>query len=126
MRDVRFRGKNINTGEWVYGYFKKNAHGDCYIEDESGVAVVVDPDTVGQFVCKDAMGNDVYEGDIVRHVYNRHSPKTGKVTGYLVDRYRVYWLESNFVFLIKPLGEGGAGINANYIEDWNMVKEVAR
>ena len=59
MREIKFRGKNINTGEWVYGYFKKNAQGDCYIEDEQGLAVVVDPDTVGQYVCKDAMGNDV-------------------------------------------------------------------
>ena len=42
----------------------------------------------------------------------------------MVDRYRVYWLESNFVFLIKPLEGKGAGINANYIEDWGMVKEA--
>lgn len=63
MRDIRFRGKNINTGEWVYGFFKKNAHGDCYIEDEQGLAVVVDPDTVGQMVCILDEGDEVYEGD---------------------------------------------------------------
>lgn len=63
MRDIKFRGKNINTGEWVYGFFKKNAHGDCYIEDEQGLAVVVDPDTVGQMVCILDEGDEVYEGD---------------------------------------------------------------
>ncbi len=63
MKTIEFRGKNINTGEWVYGYFKKNAQGDCYIEDENGLAITVIPETVGQFVCKDANGNDVYEGD---------------------------------------------------------------
>lgn len=63
MRDIRFRGKNIDTGEWVYGFFKKSAHGDCYIEDENGLAVVVDPDTVGQMVCLLDEGDEVYEGD---------------------------------------------------------------
>lgn len=63
MREIKFRGKNINTGEWVYGYFKKNRHGDCYIEDEQGLAAVVDPDTVGQMVCLLDEGDEVYEGD---------------------------------------------------------------
>ena len=66
MRDIRFRGKNINTGEWVYGYFKKNRHGDCYIEDD-GLAVEVDPDTVGQMVCLLDEGDEVYEGDYLHY-----------------------------------------------------------
>ena len=65
MRPIKFRGKNINTGEWVYGFFKKNAHGDCYIEDEQGLAVVVDPDTVGQIVCILDEGDEIYEGDFI-------------------------------------------------------------
>ena len=67
MREIKFRGKNINTSEWVYGYFKKNAHGDCYIEDEQGLAVVVDPDTVGQMVCLLDEGDEVYEGDYLHY-----------------------------------------------------------
>lgn len=65
MRPIKFRGKNINTGEWVYGFFKKNAHGDCYIEDEQGLAVVVDPDTVGQMVCILDEDDEIYEGDYI-------------------------------------------------------------
>lgn len=65
MRTLKFRGQSINTGKWVYGYFKKNVYGDCYIEDERGLATVVDPETVGQFVCLDANINEVYEGDYV-------------------------------------------------------------
>ena len=64
MRDIRFRGKNINTGEWVYGFFKKNRHGDCYIEDD-GLSTVVDPETVGQMVCLLDEGDEVYEGDYI-------------------------------------------------------------
>lgn len=64
MREIKFRGKNINTGEWVYGYFKKNRHGDCYIEND-GLTIVVDPETVSQLVdiCED--GSEIYEGDYI-------------------------------------------------------------
>ncbi len=65
MRDIRFRGKNINTGEWVYGYYKKNRHGDCYIEDEHGLSTVVDPETVSQMVCILDEGAEIYEGDLI-------------------------------------------------------------
>ena len=65
MRDIKFRGKNINTGEWVYGFFKKNAHGDCYIEDEYGLSTAVLPETVGQMVCIIDEGDEVYEGDYI-------------------------------------------------------------
>lgn len=60
MRAIRFRGRNINTGDWVFGYFKKNRHGDCYIEDEDGLATAVDPETVSQMV-----EEGIYEGDYI-------------------------------------------------------------
>ena len=124
MRDIRFRGKNINTGKWVYGYFKKNTYGDCYIEDEHGLSTVVLSDTVGQYVCKDANGNDVYEGDIVRYEYDSRYAETGKIAKHVIERYRVVYSPSSFTFLICPLvKEEGIIMNANYIEELNMVKE---
>ena len=65
MRTIRFRGKNTVTGEWEYGYFwKDDICGDCHIREGNGAEHRVDPKTVGQYVCKDAKGNDVYEGDM--------------------------------------------------------------
>lgn len=68
MREIKFRGKDIDTGEWVYGYFKKNQCGYCYIEDEQGLSVFVKPETVSQLVdiCDD--GSEVYEGDYINDV----------------------------------------------------------
>lgn len=66
MRTIKFRGKSLFKNEWVFGYFKKNAHGDCYIEDENGLTVLVDPDTVSQMVYISEEGKEVYEGDYVR------------------------------------------------------------
>ena len=68
MRDIKFRGKGIlaRKGEWIYGFFKKNTNGDCYIEDECGLAIAVDSDTVSQLVCSDDNGTEIYEGDYLQ------------------------------------------------------------
>ena len=65
MREIRFRGKGLlaHKGEWIYGFFKKNTNGDCYIENEYGLAIIVDPETVGQLVCRLQDGSEIYEGD---------------------------------------------------------------
>ena len=68
MREIKFRGKGIlaRKGEWIYGFFKRNRLGDCYIEDEYGMAIAVDPDTVSQIVCHSENDQDIYEGDYLR------------------------------------------------------------
>lgn len=68
MRTIRFRGKNIHDGKWIYGFFKKNSHGDCYIENEYGLAAAVEPETVSQLVCVADSGDEIYEGDIVKNL----------------------------------------------------------
>lgn len=75
MREIKFRGKRLDNGEWIYGsllasHFKDDKKERYFITQFSGNYTFeheVDPATVGQYTgLKDMSGTDIWEGDIMR------------------------------------------------------------
>lgn len=75
---IKFRGKSLSTGEWVYGYYVYCAREvtiDTPIMEHriytiGGSYFVVDPKTVGQYVgMNDAEKNEIYDGDVINYTY---------------------------------------------------------
>ena len=73
MREILFRGKRTDNGEWVYGSLEISEDGlDCnknvyYIIDAYGNGEEVIPETIGQYTgLNDKYGNKIFEGDICK------------------------------------------------------------
>lgn len=71
MREYEFRGKDLDTGNWVYGDLhtlcdKPHIHTEHTHYPFAGKRVFVDPETVGQYTGWSRRGKyKLYEGDII-------------------------------------------------------------
>ena len=66
-REIKFRGKRLDNGEWRYGSLIQWGEDKFTIHNLDG-SIAVDPSTVGQYTgLKDVYGVEIYEGDIVRY-----------------------------------------------------------
>lgn len=74
MRTIKFKGKSLDSGEWIGGYYYKECDNTYIIEDRQNYsmlnrneAVLIDPATVCQFTgLLDKNGVEVYDGDVLR------------------------------------------------------------
>ena len=80
MRNILFRGKRVDNGEWIEGYYVYISAGEFTYDREHhfiqteykgrmGPVYDVEPKTVGQYTeFYDVNGKNIFEGDIVERV----------------------------------------------------------
>jgi hypothetical protein len=69
MREILFRGKRVDTGEWVFGYYTKHTSGKIFIRcisKDCTQSYEVIPSSVGQYTGLKINGQKVFEGEIIK------------------------------------------------------------
>ena len=116
MRDILFRGKRLDNGEGVYGFYCHVPRGRLDRDEhliqtvkksgKMGMLHCVDPSTVGQYTgLKDKNGKRIWEGDIIRSHY-ANTRKNDFVE-------QVVFHNGRFCSLYKITGPGNGKIWAN-------------
>ena len=105
MREIKFRGKAIDTGEWVYGTPMVNPDGDSIamiVTAEKRISVIsVIPKTVGQYTgLKVKNSVELYKNDVIKYE---------GING-AIDRATVFW-HSGFLSWMVDDGKGKGSIS---------------
>lgn len=125
-REIKFRAKRADNGEWVYGDLEHNPAKEIiriHTYDTEGNYEgqhIVTPESVCQFTgLRDIKGNEIYDGDILDTKVNEYVPN-----GY---SFICKWIDSGFALIYQGRTYGCKEKN-NYLNKYplcqNNVKDL--
>jgi uncharacterized phage protein (TIGR01671 family) len=123
MRQIKFRGKRVDNGEWVYGdlwrsygktettYVIRDGHGNMSDYE-------VNPATVGQFTgLMDKNGKEIWEGDVIK--FQKFANYNDEITNLSRHTAKVVFIDGSFSWHILRYGANGCFHNSRKIEPLN-------
>lgn len=130
-REIKFRGKRIESNEWVYGSLiihpKNHYYISFYDENMLNIVAKIDPKTVGQYIgIEDKNKVEIYAGDILISETNRityQNDGTNLVTkssARFICTYNQDYLRYEFMGIPKDKKTFVATIRESLIDNKNL------